>query len=79
MLDTATSDQIRAVSCTDTRLVVDLVDGRQIVAPLWWFPRLKKATAAQRSNAEIGRDGIHWPEINEDTELVGVIPVESHS
>jgi len=34
--------------------------------PLDWYPRLLKASAAQRSNYEIMAMGIHWPDIDED-------------
>lgn len=40
----------RAVEFTKTELVVRLKDGRTISAPLAWFPRLVKATPAQRAN-----------------------------
>src|SRR4051794_23912272 len=47
----------------DERLVVYLADGRQLSAPLAWFPRLLEASAEQRRNWRlIGRGhGIHWP------------------
>jgi hypothetical protein len=31
------------------------------------------ATPAQREDAEIGRFGVHWPEIDEDIELAGLL------
>lgn len=66
-------DQIKAVWCTDSELVVTLIDGRTISTPLWWYPRLMNATPPQRANLEIGRFGIHWPEIDEDIELLGLL------
>jgi hypothetical protein len=56
------------VKVTDDRLVVVLADGRELSAPLAWFPRLIEASEAQRRNWRfIGRGhGIHWPEIDED-------------
>ncbi|MBA3963915.1 MAG: DUF2442 domain-containing protein [Chthoniobacterales bacterium] len=56
------------VSCTDDELVVTLADGRRVSAPLEWFPRLLRATTAQRAKWRlIGRGvGIHWEEIDED-------------
>jgi hypothetical protein len=55
-------------TCTDDELVVTLVDGRRVSAPLAWFPRLLKATPDQRKNWRlIGRGvGIHWDDIDED-------------
>ncbi|HEX5078690.1 MAG TPA: DUF2442 domain-containing protein [Geminicoccaceae bacterium] len=64
-------DLIRSVWRTDRDLVVTLKDGRTVSAPLWWYPRLLKATPAQRVACEIGRFGLHWEEIDEDIELAG--------
>src|SRR5437870_443258 len=52
----------RDVKVTPKGLHVSLADGREIVAPLAWFPRLRKATKAQRGKWRlIGRGiGIHW-------------------
>jgi hypothetical protein len=63
----------RAVEFTATDLVVTLADGRKIVTPLDWYPRLKGATAQQRANYEIMPMGIHWPEIDEDLGIVGML------
>lgn len=51
---------------TDVRIV--LSDGRELSAPLAWFPRLRDATPVERRNWQpIGRgQGIHWPDIDED-------------
>jgi hypothetical protein len=57
-------DLIRSVWCTDEDLVVTLKDGHTVSAPLWWYPRLLKATPPQRAAVEIGRFGIHWKEID---------------
>ncbi len=66
-------DLIGSVRCTDRDLVVSLRDGRTISAPLWWYPRLFRATPAQRAKFEIGRFGIHWEELDEDVELAGLL------
>jgi hypothetical protein len=65
-------DRIASVRCTDCDLIVTLTDG-SVTAPLWWYPRLRDATPEQRANFEIGRFGIHWPEIDEDIELAGLL------
>ncbi len=56
------------VAFTEDELVVTLVDGRRVSAPLAWFPRLLKATPEQRMKWRlIGRGvGIHWDEVDED-------------
>jgi hypothetical protein len=65
----------QSVECTDDDLVVSLVDGRVITVPLEWFPRLAKATREHRENYEILGDGegIHWPEIDEDVSVRGLL------
>ena len=49
-----------SVDFSATELVVTLADGRKIVTPLAWYPRLQQASAAQRANYEIMPMGIHW-------------------
>ena len=63
----------RAVEFTATELVVTLADGRRIATPLDWYPRLKRASAAQRGNFEIMPMGIHWPDIDEDLSIAGML------
>jgi len=63
----------RAVEFTASELVVTLMDGRKIATPLDWYPRLKRATAAQRANYEIMPMGIHWPAIDEDLSIAGML------
>ena|SRR5690348_827056 len=63
----------KAVSVTDDALTVDLADGRTISVPLEWFPRLVHATPPERANAQIAGDGIHWPELDEDISVEGLL------
>jgi len=63
----------RAVEFTASELVVTLVDGRKITTPLEWYPRLLRASAAQRANFEIMPLGIHWPAIDEDLSIAGML------
>jgi Protein of unknown function (DUF2442) len=63
----------RAVDVTATELVVTLQDGRKIVTPLEWYPRLKKASPEQRPNFEIMPVGIHWPDVDEDLSVAGML------
>jgi hypothetical protein len=50
---------------------VALTDGREISAPLEWFPRPRDATDSQRLNWRlIGRgEGVHWPDLDEDVSI----------
>lgn len=45
-----------------------LADGREISAPLEWFPRLRDASESERSDWRfIGNGvGVHWPKVDED-------------
>ncbi len=65
----------KEVALTDDELSVLLADGRRISVPLAWVPRLLRATPAQRANFELIGDGhgIHWPEINEDLSVAGLL------
>lgn len=70
-----TDERVLDVRCDDASLIVDLMDGRTISAPLAWYPRLLRATQAQRSAWEKagGGYGIHWPEIDEDISTEGLL------
>ena len=63
------------VEVSEDELTVVLADGRRIAVPLAWFPRLLSATAEERSKFEIlgGGVGIHWPEIDEDLSVEGLL------
>jgi hypothetical protein len=63
------------VDVTDDALIVLLRDGRTVSAPLSWFPRLQKATPKQRCswNPSAAGHGIHWPEIDEDLSVEGLL------
>jgi hypothetical protein len=63
------------VTVTAERLIVTLADGRELSAPLTWFPRLTDATDEQRRKWQfIGRGhGIHWPEVDEDISIASLL------
>ena len=61
------------VEFTATELVVTLVDGRKIVTPLDWYPRLEQASASERAHFEIMPMGIHWPDLDEDLGIAGML------
>jgi len=68
-------ERVKNVSITEDTLSVDLVDGRTIVVPLVWYPRLLDATSEQRQNWQISAAGygIHWPEVDEDLSTAGLL------
>ena len=59
--------QILTAAVSDVELIVILKDGRRLVMPLWWSPRLSKATPEQRNNWNIlpFGDALEWEEIDE--------------
>jgi Protein of unknown function (DUF2442) len=63
----------RSAEFTVTDLVVTLMDGRKIVTPLDWYPRLQRASASERGQYEIMPMGIHWPAIDEDLNIAGML------
>jgi hypothetical protein len=64
-----------SVQVSDEGLTVDLVDGRTIMVPLGWFPRLWHGTPQERKRFEIFGDGayIHWPDLDEDLTVAGML------
>jgi hypothetical protein len=62
-----------SVTFTDEELVVTLADGRKIATPLEWYPRLKSASSSARSHFELMAMGIHWPELDEDLGVAGML------
>ena len=63
------------VSIDEDSLAIDLVDGRTIIAPLLWYPRLWHGTEEERNNFEIIGNGklIHWPDLDEDLSVSGIL------
>jgi len=63
------------VSIDSSLLRVSLADGREVAAPLEWFPRLRDATPEQRDRWELigGGYGIHWEEIDEDISVPSLL------
>ena len=65
----------QSVRVSEDALSVDLVDGRTIIVPLVWYPRLWHGTPPERDRLEIIGDGayIHWPELDEDLTVAGLL------
>jgi hypothetical protein len=68
-------ERVKDVQVTSDVLTVCLIDGRAISVPLFWFPRLFKATAEQRSEWKPcgGGYGIFWPAIDEHLSVEGLL------
>jgi hypothetical protein len=67
------------IEVTDEKLIVNLVDGRSLMIPLSWYPRLLHATQEERENWEILGDGyaIAWDDLNEHIGIEGLLAGKS--
>jgi len=75
-LDTPVREaRAQRVAVTEDSLVVDLIDGRSISAPVVWYPRLLNGTPGERNNWRLIADGegIHWPDLDEDLSVDSLI------
>jgi hypothetical protein len=63
------------ITIDDDTLSVDLEDGRTVLVPIGWYPRLAYGTPAQRANFQISSAGygIHWPDLDEDIGVDGLL------
>ncbi len=67
--------EAQAITVDDDTLTAELSDGRTIVVPLGWYPRLVHATPEERANWRfIGvGEGIHWPDLDEDVSVAALL------
>jgi len=68
-------ERVKDVLVSDETLSVNLMDGRTIIVPLAWYPKLLDATPEQRANWQTSGSGygIHWPDIDEDLSTEGLL------
>jgi Protein of unknown function (DUF2442) len=68
-------ERVKDVYFTEDTLAVDLMDGRTIIVPLVWYPRLLDAAPEQRRNWKLSGAGygLHWPDIDEDLSTEGLL------
>jgi Protein of unknown function (DUF2442) len=62
-----------SVALTTDELVVTLADGRKIATPLAWYPRIRDASPSGRTRFELMAMGIHWPTLDEDLGIAGML------
>jgi len=74
-MDVSPGERIKNVRCTKDTLQVDLADGRTIIVPIAWYPRLLHATPQERDHWKVAGAGygIHWPDIDEDLSVEGLL------
>ena len=73
VIELNSSPQIIDVEFTKAALKVSLADGRKISTPLEWYPRLRKASPEERAQWEVSPLGLHWPALDEDLSLAGML------
>ena len=68
-------ERVKDVHVTSDTLTVSLLDGRVISVPLFWYPRLFKATAQQLGDWKTcgGDYDIYWPTIDEHLSVDGLL------
>ena len=61
--------EIDEVIVDDDSLTIELLDGRTVVAPILWYPRLAYATQSERQHFEIRTNVIYWPVLDEEVSV----------
>lgn len=67
------SVRAKSVRFDEDSFWLDLSDGRTLGVPLAWFPRLLRATPAQREKVTISTRGLHWDKLDEDISIEGLL------
>lgn len=68
-------ERVKDVRFTEDTMAVDLLDGRTIIVPLVWYPKLLDASPEQRRHWQISGAGysIYWPDVDEDLSTEGLL------
>ena len=63
------------VALTGDHLAVELADGRSLIVPLAWYPRLLHGSESERQNWQILGDGyaVEWPGLDEHIGVEGLL------
>ncbi len=66
---------VNQVTFTDEKLILELADGRSLIVPLAWYPRLMHASPEERQNWQILGDGyaIEWADLDEHIGIEGLL------
>jgi len=80
-MTTATIDiepRVKSVSFRRDKFSVEIADGRTVLVPLKWYPRLLHATATERAEWRVmedsdGRDIIFWEQLDEFIPVIALL------
>ena len=63
------------IQVTDEKLIVDLADGRSLIVPMSWYPRLLHASQEELQNWQLLGDGyaIEWTALDEHIGIEGLL------
>lgn len=63
------------VTIKEEKLIVELDDGRVLLVPLEWYPRLFHASPKERKNWRLLGEGyaIEWPDLDEHIGIEGLL------
>jgi hypothetical protein len=63
------------INVTEDKLVIELVDGRSLIIPLSWYPRLLNASHQEKQNWQLLGDGyaIEWIDLDEHIGIEGLL------
>jgi hypothetical protein len=66
-------DSIKSARHSDGTMIVLMEGGVEIRFPVAHNPRLKIATDRQLNHIEISSFGLHWPDLDEDLSIRGLL------
>jgi len=80
-MTTATIDiepRVKSVSFRRDKFSVEIADGRTVLVPLEWYPRLRHSTVAERADWRVmedsdGRDIIFWEQLDEFIPVIALL------
>ncbi len=66
-------DTAQRASYQDGHIVIQMESGVELRFPVDRNPRLARGTSSQLSNIELSPFGLHWPDLDEDLSLRGLL------
>jgi len=64
---------VESVFSDEDFIAFRFTDGRVLAVPKGWFPTLAEASMAQLSHYHISPFGVHWPSLDEDIAVSGLL------